>query len=715
MDNFVPQLLAWVAANEVWAGVVVFLVSAAESMAVVGVLVPGVAMMFGAGALIAAGALEFWPTVAWAVGGAVVGDGLSFWLGYHFRDRLTGVWPFSKHPDMLRQGIDFFRRYGGKSVAIGRFFGPVRAVIPLIAGMMNMPPLRFYVANFISALAWAPAYLLPGIVFGASLQLASEVAFRLVILLLGLGLLGWLAIWLVRQSFRLLQPRASNLLSRMLIWSRLHPKLGEIGVALGDPGHPEAKGLALFASLLFLSALVFAFVITKVLDHTGLGGLDLAVFHGLQSLHTPWADSLMLGFSRLGDGAVILPFLLVAMVFCAVQRHWRSLWYWIAAAGFALAVPIMLKYGLRIPRPPGPITQFEPYSFPSGHTMRATVFFGFLAVVVARALPPLRRWMPYSLTVLAVLGVGLARLYIGAHWLSDVLASLTLGLVWVAALGIAYHRHTDRESHWFGLAATLSLTLALAFGVSTWRHHQQEMSVLAPQKAVVEMTEADWWEQAWRQLPGTRLDTRHRLNHPLNLQYLGTPEELTTALSGQGWRPAERLAWGNLLKLLSPSLPLDQLPVLPQVHDGRHEVLSLDKALGDGPRLVLRLWPADVRLQPGNHPLWLGNVSIQRQERVLELLNFPRTDETAYDRAWQTLLGDLGAVTYKQPAGERNLLLLRLPLVVPAASITPPAPPPNAATTHGVPRDGRAHAPRRNPPAPPPAQGGNKNRDSRAE
>lgn len=173
MGDWLQPLLDWVAQNPNWAGAAVFLVSFSESMAIVGLLIPGVAMMFVAGALIAADALDFWPIFAWAVTGAVAGDGLSFWLGHHFKDRMRQVWPFNRHPEMLAQGEAFFQRYGGKSVAFGRFFGPVRAVIPLVAGMMAMPRSRFFTANILSALLWAPAYLLPGIVVGASLQLAA--------------------------------------------------------------------------------------------------------------------------------------------------------------------------------------------------------------------------------------------------------------------------------------------------------------------------------------------------------------------------------------------------------------------------------------------------------------------------------------------------------------------------------------------------------------
>ncbi|MET0095115.1 MAG: DedA family protein, partial [Sedimenticola sp.] len=265
MTDYFYQLLDWVSLHPLWSGAVIFLVAMSESLAIVGLIVPGVVIMFGIGALIAAGAIDFAAAMAWAVAGAVAGDGLSFWLGYHYRERLTGIWPFTRYPTSLDQGIAFFDRYGGKSVAFGRFFGPVRAIIPLVAGMMGMQPWRFVVANVLSALVWAPAYLLPGMVFGASLELASEVAFRLVILLLLLALLIWLAFRLAKGLFALMHPHAGNWVQATLRWSRMHPTLGDIAAALADPGHPEAKGLSILASLLLLATALFALLLGAVL------------------------------------------------------------------------------------------------------------------------------------------------------------------------------------------------------------------------------------------------------------------------------------------------------------------------------------------------------------------------------------------------------------------------------------------------------------------
>lgn len=166
MTGWFTELLSLIEHNPGYAGGIVFAMALAESLAIIGIFIPGVVVLFGVGALIGAGVLDFWAMCLWAIAGAVIGDGLSYWLGHHF-EYLTDRWRwFRLHPDHLRRGVTFFEKYGDLSVALGRFFGPIRAVVPLVAGLMHMPPKRFYVANVLSALAWAPAYLAPGMLFG---------------------------------------------------------------------------------------------------------------------------------------------------------------------------------------------------------------------------------------------------------------------------------------------------------------------------------------------------------------------------------------------------------------------------------------------------------------------------------------------------------------------------------------------------------------------
>jgi membrane protein DedA with SNARE-associated domain len=109
----------------------------------------------GIGALIGASGISFWPV--WVAGaiGAALGDWVSYWIGYSFREPIAQVWPLSRHPDLLPRGHAFIDRWGALGIFAGRFFGPLRASVPLIAGIFNMPYVPFQIANFTSAFLWA--------------------------------------------------------------------------------------------------------------------------------------------------------------------------------------------------------------------------------------------------------------------------------------------------------------------------------------------------------------------------------------------------------------------------------------------------------------------------------------------------------------------------------------------------------------------------------
>jgi len=152
-----------------WSGLIIFLVSMVESLAIIGFIIPGVAIMFTIGALISNGTLDMTSSLLWAASGASVGDGLSFALGWHYKKRIYDVIWLKKYRDLFNQGHQFFEKYGWFSILIGRFVGPIRAVIPLMAGILDMPLKVYIPTNIIASALWAPAYLLPGFIFGASL------------------------------------------------------------------------------------------------------------------------------------------------------------------------------------------------------------------------------------------------------------------------------------------------------------------------------------------------------------------------------------------------------------------------------------------------------------------------------------------------------------------------------------------------------------------
>ena len=167
MEHLVHNVVEFIRLHAVWAGPIMFIVSFGESFVGFSILFPGTTIMVLAGTMVRwqlnpHGALDMWPLLIGGFSGAVLGDTISFWLGERFGHLLDKHWYFIRHPDLLPRGYSFFERYGIASVFVGRFFGPVRAVIPLVAGIMKMGRPQFWLANVGSALIWAPALLLVG-------------------------------------------------------------------------------------------------------------------------------------------------------------------------------------------------------------------------------------------------------------------------------------------------------------------------------------------------------------------------------------------------------------------------------------------------------------------------------------------------------------------------------------------------------------------------
>ncbi len=646
MVNLLHGLAGWIGQHPVIALFLVFTLAMAESLAVVGLAVPGAAMMIAAGALVALGAMEFWPTLFVAVAGAIVGDGISYWIGRHYRDRLRTLWPFRRYPGWLSRGEEFFSRHGGKSVLLGRFVGPVRPVIPVVAGMLGMRPAAFYGVNILSALAWAPAYLLPGMAFGASLALAGEVAVRLVVLLVLIAALALFVSWAVRRLFLVLQPRAALMTQWFLAWSGRHPRLQKHLGGLLDTGRPEAKALLMMGGLLIASAWLFLGIVEDVVTGDPLVRADQGFYQLMQGLRTPWGDKIMVFITEMGDAVVVALVGAVVLTWFMWRRDRRAAGYWAAALGFGQLAAMVLKLVLQRPRPTiGDYSVFSSYAFPSGHATMSMVAYGFLAVLVARNFSPSRRWLAYALAAQLVGAIALSRLYLGAHWLSDVLGGLSLGLAWVSLLAIAYYRHPAPAPSMRSLPYIALLALVLAGGWHVATQYSADLQRYSPQLAVRHLDAASWWRGGWRSLPAYRNDLEGEFEQPLNVQWAGTLADLREELGARGWREPVALNAASTLRWLLPASRLDELPVLPQVHDGRHESLLMvrpsDRGLAQGETalLVLRLWQSGVVTDPGDVTLWVGSISFLRFERVL-FLDLPVT-AGGYDEALSALARSL--------------------------------------------------------------------------
>lgn len=645
----VQSLLGWVAQHAYYAGAAVFLVSLAESLAVVGLFIPGSIVMFGIGALVSTEAMDLWTVLALAATGAIVGDGLSYWLGCRYHEQLRLLWPFYRYPNLLTRGEEFFRKHGDKSVFMGRFIGPVRPIIPVVAGMMGMPPQRFYLVNILSALSWAPVYILPGVVFGASMKLAGAVATRLAVFVAILFAAVWILVWAIRYANRWLQLRWETSQVYMQAWintsEKGHPVRTFINTLL-NPEKSESRTLMVLFGLLVISAWGFFGILEDILTADPLTRIDISVYHMLQALRTPFGDNIMVVLTELGDAAVTITVVVSVLLWLAWKHAWRAAAYWLAAAGCATALTTAIKAGLGRARPFPLYEDVSLFSFPSGHATMSMVTYGFLAVLISRELPPRGRLVALTATIILVVMIAFSRLYLGVHWLSDVLGGMAFGTAWVAILGIAYSRHATTV---LSPRALIIVAFSALLGGGIWHvatQHTADTQRYAMRQQTRTMAQQDWWSDAWQTLPAWRVDIEGDYEQPFTVQWAGSLGFLRHRLLTAGWQdPADEKRW---LLWLETKLPAMQLPLLPHVHEGHYETFALIYPVPDhsDQRLVFRLWDTGVVLREHNRPVWTGVVTLETLRRPLSWFNLPH-DEKEFNRPRQVLLASFAGVNLR--------------------------------------------------------------------
>lgn len=611
------NIVAWIGAHPQAAGLLVFLIALSDAVIVLGAIVPALPLMVAIGVLIGMGELSGPYAVACAALGAFAGDGLSYWIGRRWGNSLRGVWPFRRYPQLLERGEGLFRRNAVKSILIARYVGAVRPFVPAIAGMSKMPLPRYLQASGIACLSWAVLFLLPGWALGQAYDAVAAVADKLALVLLGLLAALALAWAVVLYSWRWFAMNADSLLARLLRWSHRHPLLGRYAAALIDRRRPETAPLLLLAVCLFAVAWLWAWFSASLVLRGGPLLIDHDVYAFMFTLRNPLADRMMATLAAIGSAPVLGLASLAAMLWLLWRRRWKAAVHWLVAIAVGVALTEGLDALVDMPRPP---TAAAGFGFPSVAVTMTTVVFGFFAVLIAREFPGRQRVWPYLLTGIATALVGFARLYLGAHWLSDIVGGVLLGAIWVLLIGIAYRRRSDRAFWMRPLGWTFYGSFLLAACWYAPRSAPQTLAKFEPPPPAQTLDARQWRAQGIN-------DDRQRFD----LEIAGDVGLLRQRLQAQGWNTQAPADWLGVLGLLDDDLSPAERPVLPLALDAHPERLLLRRADARDPQRieVLRVWPAPVRLDDGT-PLWVARYDTMQLRRRLRLLNLWKPEPPAH-------------------------------------------------------------------------------------
>jgi membrane protein DedA with SNARE-associated domain/cytochrome b561 len=622
MTELANSFLAWTEAHPGAALWILFFAAALDAVFLIGALVPAGPVLFTIGALVALDVLPFWPVVFIAAAGALAGDSFSFWLGRRYGEHLFQSRWMQRRQTVVDGARQFFDRHGGKGVLIGRFLGPLRAVLATVAGASGMRLWLFLAVDSVAVLLWSFAFILPGVAFGASLGLAAEVAGRLALLLALLAALVWGIFYLTRLVLIGASERAERWIGRMLDWSRRYRRLRRFGAALADPQQPETPVLAGLAVLLWGLGALLLFLVAAPVFHTYPWPSDAAVYQSLNELHTPYGIALARVLLLLGEWPVYAPVAAAMAISLTLQRKGRALAHWIAALAFGAGLSIGLSL---VPTLPSPAAYFG-HALPAGHSERdlvlAVVIYAFIPILLTTRRPTAWRSACYGSAATLIALIILGRLYLGAQWWSQVLIELGIGLLWAALLGLGYRRPRPAQPRPPVTALPVMASLLIATALFAPRGEAPPVPLLSDGDAG-RLSFADWQDEGYRQFPAQRFDVAGRPKQPLNLQWAGRLEDIAAVLETQGWEAPPPLASEGMLRWLSAQTPIEQLPVLPHIHAGDRQRLLLRQGIDSGQQRLLRLWPTGTQLDDGR-PLWVGNLMLQEaREAYSGLMRYP--------------------------------------------------------------------------------------------
>ena len=427
---------------------IVFAVPALESSAFLGFFFPGETALILGGVLASYGRVALWAVLVAGISGAIIGDSVGYLVGREYGRRLLESRPLRRvlKPGRIDRGEEYLARRGGRAVFFGRFTAALRVLVPGLAGMARMRYRVFLPFNVAGGAIWGTGMVLLGYLAGASWKRVAHYAtqvgialFVVVVLALILGHVLRTArdpdTWSGRQLARVAGSRFVRWLERrfpaQLSWLAARFRRG------------EPRGFALTIAVLTLGACAWSFgsLTNSVLNGINSARLDPHVLAFVVSHRTSWLTGLARVLTWLGSGFVLWPVVIAAGL---------ALWWWrrqwlpavlpalslAGAAGWSLLVKSLVERA----RPPAPdwLGVFGGSSFPSEHAAQALATWGVIGVMVIAGRSVRARTLLMTGAFLIALLVGLTRIYLGAHWMTDVLAGWALGGAWGSLLIIGY-------------------------------------------------------------------------------------------------------------------------------------------------------------------------------------------------------------------------------------------------------------------------------------
>lgn len=440
-----------------WTYAIVGLLAFLETGAFVGLIAPGETAVVLAGAVAGQGATSIVLTIGVVWSCAFLGDSASYYLGH----RLGREFVLEHGPkiritrERFAQVESYFGKHGGKTILIGRFIGIVRALAPFVAGSSGMRYGAMAPYSILGTGLWATAFSLLGYFASKNIEAVISGSEHV---LLGFAIFVAVVVGSV-VAYRFLKVEENR--GRAASWMEKRPVFRSI-LALGRRLGPSARfardrltpgglGLEFTTALAALAVGSYVFVAYGILvdGSPGPTGTDTAAMNLAGDLEAGWLTSVAKVVTALGSGAAVSIVTLVAAAWLAWKRSWGELAVLVVGTAIILVEVDLFKDLVDRPRPDDGLIEVPGSSYPSGHATHAVVYTWVALIIALRVRPGMSRATGLiGAGILAAVAIGLSRVYLGVHYLSDVsggwgLGVATFALLTAIAVIVGHIRHNE--------------------------------------------------------------------------------------------------------------------------------------------------------------------------------------------------------------------------------------------------------------------------------
>lgn len=639
LADYITPFTTWLHNHPNHALLFTFLVAFAESLAVIGTLIPGSLTMTAIGILAGSGVMRFDFTLCFATLGAFVGDSVSYTLGYIYSNRLTLIWPFKRYPNLLNYGQDYFNRHGKKSVLIGRFIGPLRSIIPLIAGMLNMPKLQFFMANFLSAIGWSILYLFPGYIIGAaSSQLSSDSAQRLFLFVLIVLVTIWVASQLIHAATRHLHQSFTRIVNTVWLVSKSNPYTHYLMNQLTNPADQKQQHIIRLLMIWITNLLGTLILLILVAQGSWIDAINKPISLFLNTLRTPITDKILILFTFILSPLPLIAFSLLITSLSCYRRDWRFLKYWVS---LNISTALVTSLCAKLFTSTTAIPLFSESSvlglFPAIPLCFATALFTFMVNYLSKNYKPIGHFLTYTLSSLLLI-TGFAILYLGDNWFTSVLGAYSIGFTLGLLYWILYRR---KHANPYSISLTLLLIFS-SFAITTTIVYVKDFKRVVikhtPKPKQYTLNLDTWWYQDEPILPRYSTNRIGQRIGVFNVQYAGSIKELETRLCIYGWQKQARSFLYSLLIHAEGRDFTETLPFMGQLYLNKLPAFTMTYTNTKNDDLyILRLWRSNYHLMHYQEPIWLGNILLSRKKGETNT-QFNQKDTTEGSRLFMHIL-----------------------------------------------------------------------------